>query len=474
VRDGGRRASEERGAATARVAGSLAAALSLLPVACAEKGDKPRAGAPAQAAPVVSVADASPPLPPGIDEHEEAGMKSGLARGFVHRDVNHVLSTGQSLSVGAVGYPALSRAQPYHNLMFSTGVIAGASDLTAFVPLVEGSVPRSTHPNDETMSSSLANHVARTYLEEFAPTAKHRSHDVLVSVHGLGGTPYSGLKKGTGAYAAGMAQVKAALEIARSAGKSYVVRVVTNVHGESDHQTANAHYAADLAEWQADYEAGVKALTHQAEPVPMFHTQMSSWPRYGAPTSVIPAAQLAATIASHGKIVLVGPKYHLAYVPDGIHLSNEGYRHMGEDYAKVYRRVVLEGQAWDPVRPVAIQRSGAVITVRFAVPVPPLVLDTHLVTNPGHHGFEVWQSGSTNEVAIKSVALAAPDTVTVTLTAEPLGGVLRLRYAYTAPVSSPAGPRTGPRGNLRDSDATPSRYGYPLHNWCVHFDEPVP
>jgi len=28
--------------------------------------------------------------------------------------------------------------------------------------------------------------------------------------------------------------------------------------------------------------------------------------------------------------------------------------------------------------------------------------------------------------------------------------------------------------NLRDSDATPSRHGYPLFNWAVHFDEPVP
>ena len=36
------------------------------------------------------------------------------------------------------------------------------------------------------------------------------------------------------------------------------------------------------------------------------------------------------------------------------------------------------------------------------------------------------------------------------------------------------GPQHGPRGNLRDSDATPSRLGKKLYNWGVHFDEPVP
>jgi hypothetical protein len=31
----------------------------------------------------------------------------------------------------------------------------------------------------------------------------------------------------------------------------------------------------------------------------------------------------------------------------------------------------------------------------------------------------------------------------------------------------------GPRGNLRDSDTSPSQYGYELFNWAVHFDVPV-
>src|SRR5882757_44241 len=44
---------------------------------------------------------------------------------FVPRDVNHVLITGQSLAVGVSGAPVLTLEQPFHNLMFTTGVMAG-------------------------------------------------------------------------------------------------------------------------------------------------------------------------------------------------------------------------------------------------------------------------------------------------------------------------------------------------------------
>ena len=36
------------------------------------------------------------------------------------------------------------------------------------------------------------------------------------------------------------------------------------------------------------------------------------------------------------------------------------------------------------------------------------------------------------------------------------------------------GTPSGARGNLRDSDKTPSQHGFPLYNWSVHFDVEVP
>jgi lysophospholipase L1-like esterase len=377
--------------------------------------------------------------------------------------------TGQSLAVGVAGGPALSLAQPFSNLMFNTGVMAGGEGLESFEPLVEGDTIPGSKAVVETMSSAFANLVTELARADGA------EHDLLLSVHALGAKPYAQLKKGTRAYNNGMAQVAAARDIAKKLGRRYVVEAVTNVHGESDHAEKSTRYLADLLEWQSDYEKDVKALTGQSEPVPMFQSQISSWTRMmkGTETSAIPGAQLAAHVQSNGKVVLVGPKYHLQYAKDGVHLTNEGYRHMGEDYAKAYRRVVVEGKRWEPLRPIAITRDGAVITIKLVVPSPPLVLDTSLVSDPGSYGFE-YSDSSASSPSIAKVELASPDTVVITLSAVPTGDDRHLRYAFTGIRGARSGPQTGARGNLRDSDPTRSRSGHPLYNWCVHFDEPVP
>jgi hypothetical protein len=335
------------------------------------------------------------------------------------------------------------------------------------------------------MSSAFANLVTQLSLSEpralgpraleGADSSASGRHDLLLSVHASGAKPYSQLKRGTRAYNNGMAQVTAARDIAKKLGKSYVVRAIMNVHGESDHAEKSTHYEADLLEWQADYDRDIKAITGQTDSVPMFETQMSSWTRMmrGTETSAIPGAQLAAHLAAPGKIVLVGPKYHLAYAKDGVHLTSRGYWQMGEDYAKAYRRVILEGRPWEPLRPIAVTRDGAAITIKFVVPVPPIALDTTLVTDPGNSGFEYSDTASTSS-AIARVEVTAPDTVVVTLASVPTGQDRRIRYAFTGIRGARSGPTSGARGNLRDSDPTHSRGGHHLYNWCVHFDEPVP
>ena len=412
-----------------------------------------------------------------VDAPREAdAFVSTLSPDFVYRDVNQVLGTGQSLSVGTLGSPVLTTTQPYSNLMFVTGVMAESAGLTSFLPLVEGDLIPGTGSRVETMSSSFANlvtKVARNVILVGQP-AGQTSHDLLVSQHGVGSTTYAGLKKGTAPYATGIAQAQAGHDLAVAAGQSHVVRVVTNVHGETDSDQNNTAYEDNLIEWQSDYETDVQAITGQADPIPMLITQFSSWTaRTGFPTtSIIPSAMLAAHVDAPGKIVLVGAKYHLPYAADGVHLSNDGYRHMGEDYAKVYRRVILEGKPWEPIHPKSITRVGAVVTVQMHVPAPPLVLDTALVSNPGHFGFEWADDGPTPSIV--SVALAGADTVTITLSATPTGDNPRLRYAFTGASGALGGAATGPRGNLRDSDITPSRNGYALYNWCVHFDVEAP
>jgi hypothetical protein len=446
----------------------------------------------------------------------EAGPPPGpLSPTYVDYDINHVLITGQSNSVGNSAFPVLTAVQPFTNLMFDTGVMPmGACDgngcdtyqtPNAFVPLVE---------NDqyfdymvETPANGLADeisHLAALKFDFGVRAGYPTKHDVLASVHGRSGNTYWCLRKGfcqynadrghASPFAQGMKEVTSAKAIAAAAGKSHVVRAVFAIHGEAD-QSAYAEgapefplagtdgvpskikdYSDALLEWQEDYESSVKAITGQVQPVPLFISGLSGWTT--TRTSQVAQWQLDAHVRAPGKVVYVTPAYALSVDSDCVHYSSAGERRLGEYLAKAYARVVLGGAAWEPVRPKNIARVGNVVTVTYHVPVPPLTLDTVHVTNPGSSGFDFVDNGALATIA--SVAVTGPDTVTITLGAAPSGVNMRLRYAQNQDTVSPTrciGPGTvysgGARGNVRDSDATPSRYGYDLWNWGVNFDAPV-
>lgn len=376
-------------------------------------------------------------------------------------DVHHILISGQSLSVGSTS-AVVSTEQPYQNVSFNTGVRAGNANLTSFIPLVE----TQQGTLGETIASGMAN-----LTTELAAASGFAGHVTLASGNGVGGTPYSGLAQGTGPYATGMAQVSAGVSVASAAGLSYRMRAVAVVHGESDHVNASMAYADDVLQWQADYEADIATATGQTGPIPMLLCQVSSHTAYGTPTSLIPSAQLAAARARPDRIFVVGPKYFLTYT-DGVHIDGASERWLGEYYAKVVHRVLVEGEPWLPVSPREVTVDGAVVRVEFHVPAPPLVLDTEAVSDPGNFGFEIFDAAAPMPTTIVDVALDGPDAVQITLSAPPNPGA-RIRYAFTGGAGAPAGPMTGARGNLRDSDDTASMVGNPLWNWAVHFDEPI-
>ena len=63
--------------------------------------------------------------------------------------------------------------------------------------------------------------------------------------------------------------------------------------------------------------------------------------------------------------------------------------------------------------------------------------------------------------------------MTITLASVPPADS-HLRYAMNQVPGQCIGTPSGARGNVRDSDDTPSKAGYPLPNWAVHFDVVVP
>lgn len=471
---------------------------------------------------------------------EDARPPGPLTPSFVDFAINHVLWTGQSNAVANGGDPPLTSAQPFTNIMFDTGVMpmsaCDGDGCTSYqipshlVPLVEGD--RFFGYPVETVSAGLANEISHSAAQRygFGTRAGYPAkHDVLVSGHGRSGNTYWCLRKGGCAYDAapppagrgktipfaqgtafgagplfGHGEVADAKALAAAAGRSYVVRAVVAIHGESDHYAdvngtpelpldgtdgtpgAIKSYADALVEWQRDYDAAIKAITGQAIDVPLLVSQLSGWTT--TRESRIANDQLAAHVRAPGKVLLVTPGYVFPGRGDCLHYSNHGYRRLGEYFAKVYARVVFGGETWEPVRPKSIARAGAVITVKYFVPNPPLVLDTVQIApidpakDPlGKMGFDVWDDGA--RVAIASVAVTAPDTVTITLAAAPKGVGMRLTYAQnqdTNPATRCIGSPNGARGNLRDSDTWPSYYAgpdgqpYTLQNWGVMFDAPIP
>ncbi len=517
---------------------------------------------------------AAPEIPQIVDGYKQlTATQTQVTLYFrLGRLLNHVLIIGQSLSIGGGGIPILSSNQPFANRMLSGQLLdpggPGAppiEDLSSIIPLVE-------RTNFTGNCTSCGETIASGFANSISTWEGEGQHDLLVSNTGRGGAGYVGLQRGTAAYTRSTNQIAAAKTLCADLG--YQFQAVFAVHGEGD--SINQHYQEDIRQWQADYESDARMLSDQTNTVPMFHSQISAWGNLNAVFCRSPYCLLDEHEANPDKTVLVCPKYFLPY-SDGLHLNSESYRWLGEYYAKAYRRRVIEGQTWSPLRPLTITRSNNILDVTFAGNVGTLVLDTNHVTDPRGHiyisvfgpsvlmtvependrihvashtlqpgdsvafhagllpgglaegllyyvrsvpgtnsfelsatpggprldltttgtnavmylptvqsigpfGFEYtdddgdgipWRCATT----ITDVSVTGTNRVRITLSKTPTGASRRLRYAYTAlPMSRGGfgGPELGPRGCLRDSDPAPSAYGNTLHNWCVHFDKPVP
>ena len=377
--------------------------------------------------------------------------------------IHHILITGQSLSQGVAGSPPLSTHQPYGNVMLRTAGNSFAPGpalfFPEFVPLVES--------ERETMGSALANSItART----------PQGYRSAVTRHGFGSQAYANLKEGSIYFETGMEQVAKARIAAGSV--PYGVTALAVVHGEQDTALGTGPaYSSFLFEWQRSYVNGVRRIVPGNSSFPLITDQVSTMPNLllRSPIPVL-SAQLAAAEDNPANIILVGPKYHLIYASDKLHLNNTSYRRWGEYYGKVYRKVVINHQPWRPLSPARIERQGQVITVTFNVPAPPLRWDLTTVVPRQNYGFE-YRDSSSNPPAIQSVTLAGPRTVRVTLNRAPAVGGGHLRYAFSGRPGHAGGDDSqGIGGNLADSDSTPSivpNSSANLANWCVSFNKMV-
>jgi len=382
--------------------------------------------------------------------------------------------TGQSLAEGVLAFP-LGAAYTNPLAVMLNGGIRGPdgslaipvppANMTSLVPLAEAwDVPNNY---GETMSTAFAANLSATLA------TMQLSPEVFFCCSAFGGQSYAAIKKGTQTYANAIAMITAAASLAPA---PYIHGAILIAHGEQDDKFQTLVYGADITQWQIDYQTDIQAVTHQVQPIPLITSQIASWTDNSARSVPTTPQQVdAAAQANPGKIINSGPSYMYPYVTGGIHITAQGQRWRAEFYEKAYRSYLRKGD-FQPLRPLNINRTGTVLVVNFLVPVAPIVIDTVLVTAPtnwpgGMNGFE-FDDASGAPPAITSMAITGPTQLTINIAAAPTGPTPMLRYAWTGVVGQPAGPKTGARGCLRDSDAAPSLFGNPLYNWCIVFSMP--
>jgi hypothetical protein len=254
-------------------------------------------------------------------------------------------------------------------------------------------------------------------------------------------------------------------------------------HGEAD--AGNANYENEMLQLWTDYNADLKAITGQTQSIPIFTNQQHGIYMYQAgqaPTNINTSTllQWKAGLDHPDQIVCVGPKYQYPYYTDFLHLVPLGYELMGEKYAQAFYEQVLLGHHWQPLQPLAdtVTRNGAVITVDFHVPVPPLAWDD-VLPKPHQADLTEWAQGRGFEVrtgntrlTIASVELLDEDTVQITCTSDVPAGAT-LGYAATSDGAAISG--VSPRwGQLKDSDPFVGPFtGMTQANYSVAFELPV-
>lgn len=400
-----------------------------------------------------------------------------------------VIGTGQSLAVGQFGKPARATTQPYHNLQLWTGdaewPLDAADPSFKLVPLSEpiGRLSRrypSAYPTNiagETPHSAMANQISRLHQQSFGKD--------YVGVHGEFGENGQCLRflvknaapRGVNgrAYAATLMETRAITRLAKARGKTYAVAALVVTHGECDAE--NADYGSQLHQLWSDYDADISAITGQTRKLLMIVSQQNSINDAAAST----LAQWKLGVEHPADVVCSGPKYQYPYhAADSVHLETTGYELLGEKYGQVYFERVVMGRPWLPLQPTRVERSGALVTVHFHVPVPPLVWDPALQLP--HQDSAEWKQGRGFEVrssrgreTIQSVVIAG-DTVQLTL-ANPSAKDLHVGYALTGAKTAMSSPFAGTYrwGLLRDSDPFRGQTTrQPQPNYALAFELPVP
>ncbi len=426
---------------------------------------------------------------------------------------NHIITYGQSLASAAEGWPALSVAPRYDNLMLGRSPRSAAFSGAAFKPVGEiaftplravvqqksdaavllnaekvGELPPQAQEEGESVEVGALNMARRLYLHQLGRDTDP-DHLLVASNASTSGRSIAQLSKsgGTNEYQRVIQAAEQAKALADAQRASYSISAFFWLQGEYDYSQTNggrndkAYYKARLRQLRDDlYADTARAIAGQDKMPAFFSYQTDAKSSVKDGSLAVGMAQWELAREEPGWY-LVGPVY--PYTDKGVHLSANGYRWFGQMLGKVYHRVVVERKGWAPLSPRRATLDGRDVLIDFHVPHPPLAFDQPYI---GHRASDVKNKGfmlhdDQGEVPIAAVEIVA-DTIVRLRAGRDLAGQPHVSYASY---------QVGGAGQLRDSDPlradTTYEYlpdlmpaeanikalvhqPYPLQNWSIAFD----
>lgn len=398
-------------------------------------------------------------------------------------DINHLLWNGQSLSSGTESVPVISTAQPYSNVMITSGVRLALTDSgydgTGFVPLVE------TLSSSGTLGESPVSGTLNGFIARFVAAGGTASNRVMLgTASGIGSRRVDQLIDEANFYKV-RDHVSEAKRIATAAGKSYGVTAICWAQGESDigsgvsGNTSFADYYRRYLQLMTNMRQVIVDVSGQPFMPYVFSYQTSGHQSYGKQILHVPMAQWRASRELHD-VVMATPSYRLPCAGDNLHLTNEGSWLLGQYVARAMFWTFELGQKWRPLEPIDVLWSSTQIDIKYHVPCKPIQISTAICTAVTNSGFDIWTASNTLiSNAISSVAVLNDDTVRITLNPAatiPADAVLSYGRARAGDPATTGVLNNPPCGNVLDShglyeSVTAPTTGtvYPLTNVGVLF-----
>lgn len=368
-----------------------------------------------------------------------------------------IANTGQSLGQGSNG--DITIVQEFDNVGFPALSVNPTALLPATVAYLEGYVAGWNGDGGRGEFPTLG---AMGFIKSLIETengipANKQKYQLATGNNAVSGARLDELNKGTAPYAASMSQIQAAYNIAQTEERSFKVGAQFWTQGEGGPGPAS-NYATLFNQYAEDYNTDAKAITGQAEDVPLIC--------YQTPTNTDSALAQLAVHDSSELVTIATPIYHLSYY-DPLHIDATSSKILGCYYGLVYKRIAVDRQKWEPLRPEKHTIQGKILNVWFKTPVEPLVFDTLNVPMQTNYGFYLIDADRYN-IPISKIELVGPNSLKI-VASVPIPPNSKLKYAVDG--STGKGDWYGSAGNLRDSQGDQIKYqSTPLHNWCVHFE----